>query len=53
MSHFSADALILRAVDRGEHDKLLTLLTAEHGKIYAILKGAHSMRRRETAATEP
>ncbi len=53
MSHFSADALILRAVDRGEHDKLLTLLTAEHGKLYAILKGAHSMRRREAAATEP
>lgn len=53
MQHFSADSLILRAVDRGENDKLLTVLTAERGRFYAILKGAHSMRRRETAATEP
>ncbi len=53
MQHFSADSLILRAVDRGEHDKLLTVLTAEHGRFYAILKGAHSMHRREAAAAEP
>lgn len=53
MRHFSADSLILRAVDRGEHDKLLTVLTAEQGRFYAILKGAHSMHRREAAAAEP
>ncbi|MBR6727470.1 MAG: DNA repair protein RecO [Clostridia bacterium] len=53
MEHFSADGLILRAVDRGDNDRLLTVLTAEQGKVYAILKGAHSMRRRQTAATEP
>lgn len=52
MQHFSADSLILRAVDRGDNDKLLTVLTAQHGKFYAILKGAHSMHRREVAATE-
>lgn len=53
MQHFSADCLILRAVDRGDHDKLLTVLAADHGKFYAILKGAHSMHRREAAAAEP
>ena len=53
MQYFSADVLVLRAADRGENDKLLTLLSAERGKFYAILKGAHSMRRRELAATEP
>ncbi len=53
MQHFSADSLILRATDRGENDKLLTVLTAERGRFYAILKGAHSLRRREPAATEP
>ena len=53
MQHFSADSLILRAVDRGEHDKLLTVLTADYGRFYAILKGAHSMHRREAAAAEP
>ena len=53
MQHFSADSLILRAVDRGDNDKLLTVLTADYGRFYAILKGAHSMRRREAAASEP
>ena len=53
MQHFSADGLVLRAVDRGDNDKLLTLLTADQGKLYAILKGAHSMHRRQVAATEP
>lgn len=53
MQHFSTDCLVLRAVDRGENDKLLTVLAAEHGKFYAILKGAHSMHRREAAAAEP
>ena len=53
MSHFSADCLVLSVKERGEHDKMLTLLSPERGKIYAILKGAHSMYRREAAATEP
>ena len=53
MQHFSADSLILRAVDRGENDKLLTVLTADYGRFYAILKGAHSMHRRQAAASEP
>jgi len=53
VQHFSTDALILRAVDRGDNDRLLTVLTADHGRFYAILKGAHSMRHREAAATEP
>lgn len=53
MSHFSADALILRSVERGEHDRLITVLTAESGRFYAIVKGAGAMHRREVAATEP
>lgn len=53
MQHFTADALVLRATDRGENDKLLTVLAADFGKFYAICKGAHSMRRRELAACEP
>ncbi|MBQ3483121.1 MAG: DNA repair protein RecO [Clostridia bacterium] len=53
MQHFSTDALILRAVDRGDNDRLLTVLAANYGRFYAILKGAHSMRRREAAAAEP
>ena len=53
MQHFSTDALILRAVDRGDHDRLLTVLAADYGRFYAIQKGARSMHRREVAATEP
>ncbi len=53
MQHFTANALILRTADRGDNDKLLTVLAADFGKFYAICKGAHSMRRRELAAYEP
>lgn len=53
MQHLTADGLILRTAERGEYDRLLTILTAEYGKIYAILKGAHSMRYRQVVATEP
>lgn len=53
MQHFTADALILRSVERGEHDRLITVLSADFGRFYAIVKGAGSMHRREVAATEP
>ena len=33
-----ADALLLRAADYGENDKIVTLLTAEYGKIAAAMK---------------
>ena len=33
MQHFTADALILRSVVRGEHDRLITVLTADFGNI--------------------
>ena len=53
MQRFTADALILRSVERGEHDRLVTVLTADFGRFYAIVKGAGSIHRREVAATEP
>ena len=53
MQHFTADSLILRSIERGEHDRLITVLTADFGKFYAIVKGAGSIHRREVAATEP
>ena len=42
----TVDGLVLRSVDTGESDKLLTVLTAEHGKIIVMAKGARSMRSR-------
>lgn len=53
MQHFTTNALVLRAVDRGDNDKLLTVLAEDFGRFYAICKGAHSMKRRELAACEP
>jgi DNA repair protein RecO (recombination protein O) len=42
--------LVLRVVDYGDADRIVTLLTAAHGKISALAKGARSSRRRFGAA---
>ena len=49
---FKADALLLRAVDYGENDRIATLLTAERGKISAALKGGKKGGRK-TAVCSP
>ena len=36
---FKTDALLLRAADYGENDRMVTLLTAERGKLGAAMKG--------------
>ncbi len=41
---FCTDALVIRELAHGEHDKILTLLSPERGKITAIAKGARSLR---------
>lgn len=53
MAHSSADVLILRSVPHGDHDRLVTAVSAEGGRVFAIVKGATAMHRRELAATEP
>ncbi len=40
----AVDGLILRDLPVGESDKLLTVLTAEEGRIHIMAKGARSMR---------
>lgn len=44
--------IVLRSVDTKESDKILTVLTAEKGKIPVVAKGARSRRSRVTAATQ-
>ena len=41
---FTTDGLVIREYDLGEHDKMLTLLTPEYGKLPVIAKGARSLR---------
>jgi DNA repair protein RecO (recombination protein O) len=43
---YRTEAIVLRASDFGEADRLLTLFTAHHGKIRAIAKGARRLNSR-------
>lgn len=45
----TVDGLIIRESARGDSDKLLTVLTAEHGKILINAKGARSMKSKNLA----
>lgn len=53
MERFAAEALVLSTVDYGEADRLVTLLTREHGKLTAFATGARKSRRRFAGALEP
>ena len=44
MPTYQADAIVLRRLDYGEADRILTLLTREHGKLAVIAKGARRPR---------
>jgi DNA repair protein RecO (recombination protein O) len=46
MPTYAADAIVLRRLDYGEADRILTLLTREHGKLAAIAKGARRSKGR-------
>ena len=45
----TVDGLVLREAASGESDKLLTVLTAEHGRILISAKGARSMKSKNLA----
>lgn len=46
-------AVVLRSVDFGESDRILTLLTDRHGRISAIARGARKSAKRFGGALEP
>jgi DNA repair protein RecO (recombination protein O) len=46
-------AIVLRAVDTGESDRVITLLTRERGKVSAFARGARASRRRFGGSLEP
>ncbi len=48
-----ADALLLRAADYGENDKMVTLLTADRGKIGAAMKGVRKAGAKLRFAAQP
>ncbi len=50
---FTADALVLRCLDSGDCDRLITLLTPEQGRISVIAKGVRSPRSKFAATSQP
>jgi DNA repair protein RecO (recombination protein O) len=42
----SADAIVLRLVDYGDSDRIVTLLTGDHGKVNAFARGARKSLKR-------
>jgi DNA repair protein RecO (recombination protein O) len=52
MPTYQADAIVLRRLDYGEADRILTILTREHGKLAAIAKGARKSKTRSHSALD-
>ena len=53
MNELRATAVVLRSVDYGEADRVVTFFTREHGKLTAFARAARKSRRRFGAALEP
>lgn len=53
METITTRALLLRQVDTGESDRVVTLLTEERGKVSAMARGARRSRKRFGAALQP
>jgi DNA repair protein RecO (recombination protein O) len=50
---FRADAIVLKHIDYGEADRMLTLYTRERGKVRALAKGVRKTRSRKGGHLEP
>lgn len=50
---YKTDALLLRTVDYGENDRMVTLLTAERGKLGASMKGVRRAAAKLRFAAQP
>ena len=52
MEEFSTQGIVIREKAQGENDKLLTILTAEHGKVYALAKGVKNITNKNAASCQ-
>src|SRR5205814_9213668 len=52
MPTYQADAVVLHRLDYGDADRILTLLTREHGKLAAIAKGARRSKTRDGSSLD-
>jgi len=53
MRTYVAEGVVLRRVSLGETDRIVTILTGEHGKLDAVAKGARKPGSKLSGASEP
>ena len=53
MRTYSASTIVLKRIDLGEKDRILTLFTREHGKLSAVAKGCRRPGSKLGGASEP
>jgi DNA repair protein RecO (recombination protein O) len=53
MRTYTASGVVLRRIDLGEKDRILTVYTREHGKLSAIAKGSRRPGSKLSGASEP
>ena len=49
MALYRDEAVVLRTAKLGEADRIITLLTRDHGKVRAVAKGVRRTKSRENA----
>lgn len=52
MQHESIDGIVVRVRDYGDHDRYLSVLTAERGRITLLAKGGKSLKGPQTAVSQ-
>ena len=52
-TRLKVEGIVLRTIDYGESDRIVTLLTRERGKLGAYARGARASRRRFAGLLEP
>lgn len=50
--HETIDGIVVRVRDVGDHDRYLSVLTAEKGRITVLAKGSHSVRGQQVAVSQ-
>lgn len=53
MRTYTSSAIVLRRIDLGEKDRILTIYSREHGKLSAVAKGAKRPGSKLAGASEP
>jgi len=53
MRTYTANGIVLRRIDLGEKDRILTIYSKEHGKLSAVAKGARRPGSKLAGASEP